>query len=620
MVVLFTTLLVVLGTSATAAEPMQAAAGGATAVRPEIKPAGYDLAPYLKILEDQTGQLTFEDVSRKEYRDAFRPHEGPHAPNFSYTRSTWWLRFELDARVAEDDWLLELAYPLVQDITAYIETETGRFTEIETGSRRPFHERPLSYRAFLFPLPRAPGSSAAGDSEARHMDARGLAAGDDPGAAGAAGAAGAPGAATWEGRDQPQRSESRSVYLRARSDAALILPLRLWERDAFTAAHGREHLLLGLYFGVAAIMVLYNLFLFVLVRHRRYMLYVAYIVSIALFHLGLTGIGFQYLWPDWPWWANRSVVLFNFAGGLFLLLFASEVLQLRVRASQLYHVLTAVAVALAVMLPFSLILPYTVAMRSGIVGFAVAATVLLIAVFGSLMRGHKPARYLLVAWIFLIFGGVLLTGRSLAIFPHTFLTMFGIQLGSTFEIVILSLALADHTRRLQRERREAEHRAATDALTGLHNRRYFEDLGPRLMADAQDRERPLSIILIDADGFKRINDSYGHDAGDQVLRILGRKLKQNLRDQDCVARYGGDEFSILLADTGAAAAAVTAEKLRRTIETEPVHLDEYRIVQPTISLGVAAREDELEFARLVKKADHALYLAKQRGRNLVVGA
>ena len=592
MVVFFTVLLVVLSTSVTAAEPMQAAAAGAEAIRPEIRPDGYDLTPFLEVLEDRTGQLTFEDVSRGEYRNAFSGHEGPHAPNFSYTRSTWWLRFELDAHAAEDGWLLELAYPLVQHITAYIEAEAGRFTQIETGSCRPFHQRPLSYRAFLFPLSPTPGSSAAGDSQAEDLGVR----------------------------DELMSSESRSVYLRVRSDAALILPLRLWERAAFMTAHGLEYMLLGLYFGVVAIMVLYNLFLFLLVRHRRYILYVAYIVSIALFHLGLTGIGFQYLWSDWPWWANRSVVVFNLAGGLFLLLFASEVLQLRVRESQLYRVLIGVAGALGVMLPFSMMLPYTVAMRSGIVGFAVAATVLLIAVFDSLMKGHEPARYLLVAWICLIFGGILLIGRSLAVFPHTFITMFGIQLGSTFEIVILSLALADHTRRLQREHREAEQRASTDALTGLHNRRYFEDLGVRMMADAEDRECPLSVILIDADGFKRVNDSFGHDAGDQVLRILGRKLKQNLRDQDCVARYGGDEFGILLADTGTAAAAATAEKLRRTIESEPVHLSDYGVVHSTISLGVASRENEVEFARLMKKADHALYLAKHRGRNLVVRA
>lgn len=168
----------------------------------------------------------------------------------------------------------------------------------------------------------------------------------------------------------------------------------------------------------------------------------------------------------------------------------------------------------------------------------------------------------------------------------------------------------------------------TDALTGLANRRELEKRLGEELNRAQREGSPLSCLYLDADFFKRVNDSYGHDAGDLVLQHLAALMLQVLRRGDVVARYGGEEFVVLLPGAGAARAVETAERLRRYVASTPVELGAQESLSITVSLGVACLQhlpkspEALKEAgmRLLADADQALYLAKQQGRNRVVKA
>jgi two-component system, cell cycle response regulator len=162
--------------------------------------------------------------------------------------------------------------------------------------------------------------------------------------------------------------------------------------------------------------------------------------------------------------------------------------------------------------------------------------------------------------------------------------------------------------------------AITDALTGLFNRRYMENHLGTLVEQASARSKPLAVLALDIDHFKSINDTHGHDAGDDVLRDFALRIKRSIRGIDLACRCGGEEFIIVMPETDMAVAASVAERLRRRIATEPFVISEgTRTIPVTLSIGIATlREGNDTPASLLKRADQALYRAKRDGRNRVV--
>jgi diguanylate cyclase (GGDEF)-like protein len=170
------------------------------------------------------------------------------------------------------------------------------------------------------------------------------------------------------------------------------------------------------------------------------------------------------------------------------------------------------------------------------------------------------------------------------------------------------------TRELREANARLETLAVTDGLTGVFNhRRFHEALGHEVMRSTRSR-RPLSVLMIDVDHFKALNDAYGHPAGDAVLRGLAEALSHELRATDLLARYGGEEFAVLLPEAPQERALQVAERLRAAVESKGLH-------GATVSVGVATfPQDGESAALLLSVADGALYRAKHRGRNRVVAA
>lgn len=161
--------------------------------------------------------------------------------------------------------------------------------------------------------------------------------------------------------------------------------------------------------------------------------------------------------------------------------------------------------------------------------------------------------------------------------------------------------------------------AIVDGLTQLHNRRYLLDFLERELARARRHARPLSVLLFDIDRFKGVNDTYGHLAGDHVLRELSGRLKPTVRREDLLARYGGEEFCLVLVEADGPQAAAIGERVRRVAEREAFEYDGQAFAV-TVSVGAAAAGPEHETPdQLLQAADTNLYQAKRTGRNRVVG-
>ena len=164
--------------------------------------------------------------------------------------------------------------------------------------------------------------------------------------------------------------------------------------------------------------------------------------------------------------------------------------------------------------------------------------------------------------------------------------------------------------------------AITDQLTGLHNRRYMSRHLDNLVAAARRTGRPLSFVIMDIDYFKSVNDSYGHDIGDEVLKEFGGRVAANVRGIDLACRYGGEEFVVAMPDTDIALALAVSERLRKSVETTPFPISRApHALKLTVSIGIAASEGGGDSAEaLLHRADQALYRAKRTGRNKVVAA
>jgi two-component system cell cycle response regulator len=177
-----------------------------------------------------------------------------------------------------------------------------------------------------------------------------------------------------------------------------------------------------------------------------------------------------------------------------------------------------------------------------------------------------------------------------------------------------------YTERLRDNVQASIEMAITDALTGLFNRRYMETHLTTLIEQAAARGKPLSVLVLDIDYFKAINDGHGHDAGDDVLREFALRIRKSIRNIDLACRYGGEEFVIVMPETDMAVATMVAERLRRRIASEPFAIQDGACrLDVTISIGIAALDGPSDNAAgLVKRADTALYRAKRDGRNRVV--
>jgi diguanylate cyclase (GGDEF)-like protein len=186
-------------------------------------------------------------------------------------------------------------------------------------------------------------------------------------------------------------------------------------------------------------------------------------------------------------------------------------------------------------------------------------------------------------------------------------------------LVDLTLRTQQQAANLEQQNLKLKEQATTDALTGLSNRAKFDQFFREQFTAAAVAGRSLSLLMIDVDKFKSVNDKHGHPTGDEVLRQIGKLLRTAARAQDLAARYGGEEMSLVLPGTGKATAAAIAESIRRTVAAKPIKT-ESTALPITVSIGVATLEPGSPLkqpAHLLKAADLAVYAAKHGGRNCV---
>jgi len=234
--------------------------------------------------------------------------------------------------------------------------------------------------------------------------------------------------------------------------------------------------------------------------------------------------------------------------------------------------------------------------------------------FGSISAPIQSVALLLLKRDDRVFGSLNLGDHKPDRFKSNFATDFLQHLGAVISACLNMIILHEKIKNL----------GLVDALTGINNRRYFDERLPKEISRSLRYQKPISCLFIDVDHFKQFNDSYGHASGDTVLKHVANKILQALRATDVLGRYGGEEFAVLLIETTADNALEVAERIRQNIQNNAIELED-KAVQITVSIGISSCPHVMDFRlpvksigeSLVNAADKALYEAKQAGRNCV---
>ncbi|HKK05088.1 MAG TPA: diguanylate cyclase [Gammaproteobacteria bacterium] len=411
------------------------------------------------------------------------------------------------------------------------------------------------------------------------------------------------------------------VFVRVQTPDPMVVPIYLMSPERARDRQTMQDYSYGFLYGFLFALLAYNLMLYAGLRDLRYLFYSVYLGMFLLMNMSYTGHGFEWLWPThvvWAQWSNPILmVLYGSAGLIFGLTF----LETRRHFPRIHRgVLAYLGLALALLL-------LTVVGDSQRDALLVAFTfvflftgIMLAMGVAAVQAGQKTARYFLFAAFSAMVGAALTALSVWGFIPFNIWTFRAVDIGMLLDATLLALALTYHFRLGQQAKLRAEQLAMSDPLTGLNNRRAFYDITAPIWNIALRHDHRLSVVLLDIDNFKGINDVHGHACGDQVLREFTDLLRKAVRDQDVIARWGGEEFILLLPETEIGEAITLAERLRTKIAAVRIKYEGKQIAL-TASFGVAEREPEhRSLDAVISTADKYLYRSKDAGRNRVTAA
>jgi diguanylate cyclase (GGDEF)-like protein len=582
-----------------------APAGAQSLLRLEPGTRQASLTPHMRYCRDPSGRLGPADMLARIDRQGFSPLPGGKTA-FGFQPDAFWFHARIvNASGDEPRWLLLQEYALSDHVDVYVRYPDGRVLHQAGGDALPFEARSIRYRHpnFMLTLP---------------------------------------------------AGQAVDLLVRVQSQSSMQVPLSLYTPAAFAELSRDAQFAIGLYYGILLALFVYNLVLWLSLRDASYGWYLLHIGAFGLVLFTLNGLGFEYLWPQSTWLADKSVPLSICLALVGMQQFARTFLELPQRWPRGNWVSVALIAFFVCLGIASFWLPYSVstpiATRAVILGVAWIAIVSVV----SVVKGYRPAKLFLLAWAMFLVGTTVFSLLAFGVFPKNFATEYGVQMGSAMEMLLLSVALGYRYASLRNEnerivseanvrleRQVAERTQALtstlaqledahgrlressrrDSLTGLYNRSHFREAFENRLGDAQAARLPTTLLMIDLDHFKSINDRYGHLVGDDCLRWAARTIGNALRPYDALlARFGGEEFIVVLSGFGLRDAVTVAEQLREALRDSPCR-SRGREIPLSASIGahelLPADDIASSIDAALQAADEALYSAKAGGRDQV---
>jgi len=549
---------------------------------------------------DATQKLDIDDIETQSFTQTI-----PNQFALGYKTGTAWFKITFDNQSSHDNFVLYFTEPFWSSFDLFLK-HRGSWEKVSNGLNTPISQRPLhdSNPAFLLNL---------------------------------------------------KQNTQETIYIRGTTISSFIGEFQLFTQEAYfrpTRISIPDFYIF--YSAILLFMMLLVGFLFSIVKERLYFFYIGYVLSFIVWISTVSGTYLSLGFTPWKEGLHATGALVI----LFLILFSSEFLNLRIRSPRTHIAFLTFGVA-ATFFFFAITfnLPYINLIFN--IYASVFFTLLTLSSYRA-WRGNYSycARYYLIALMIYMPTMGIMTLTYNGLLPNNDITRYSYILGSFIEILFFSFVLASRylkatnlklqfqnelieekqknkryleyeikkrTHELLAINQELEHtkeelakKADTDALSQLFNRRYFSEISQSMFAQSKTNHLDLSLLMIDIDKFKEVNDTYGHIIGDKAIIYCANVFKTLARQSDIVTRYGGEEFVILLPRTKLGEAMILAERIRHNIHNKVI-CETQTNLKLTISIGVSQinlKEDE-NIEALIKRADKALYQAKAHGRNRV---
>lgn len=390
------------------------------------------------MLERYTGPET-SDFSTVSSSSAFQPLNS-EVPNLGTSPDAIWLRLPIKNNTKQDlDLLLEIAYPLLDEIELYSPNENGTYQSIRLGEHQNFSLRKYKVPNYIFDI---------------HLHCQ----------------------------------SEKVFFLRIKSVEQIILPIYLSSERKFMAQMNNDSLLSGIYIGIVFIMAIYNLFLFFSVRDKGYLYYVLYVVCAGITQMGIKGYSFQYLWPNWPYFATKGPIIFGCLSGLSALLFAGSFLQLQKNAPRSKRIITIFIVLFALGTILALINLTQPAFFVMQVTTGIGSLFVLYLSYRIMISGYSPAKYFVYGWTVLLLGSVVFLLKDYGILDYNNFTSNSVQIASVIEMALLSFGLAYSINILKQEKDESQKR---ELAISLENEQLIREQNTVLEQKVDERTHEL---------------------------------------------------------------------------------------------------------------------------------
>ncbi|PJZ82390.1 7TM diverse intracellular signaling domain-containing protein [Leptospira meyeri] len=379
----------------------------AVLLSPEI--TGKSIWSDVFVLEDKDQSISEESITNGSLDSKFQKIS---SPNLGFSQSTFWIRV-LVKNPTEDTirWNLVFDFPLLDEIKIF-GIGLPKSLVRTLGDAFPFSERNLDYRNPVFPLETKPGVTSV-------------------------------------------------YYLKILSESTIPLTMSIWTEREFYDQLNKEQIIFGLFYGILFVMIAYNFFIYIFTYEKSYLFYMFFVSSIFFFHFINNGFAFQYLWPNWIFWANHSLPFFICVSCITGLIFSDNYLSLKKHLPKISKLMWLWAGILFLFSGVTFFLSYRIAMVTSILLTVPTALVMVFSGASTYLSNVRAARYFLISWSFFLTGVLLYSLKSLGLLPDNQITRWTIQIGTALQTILLSLGLADRinflTRSLRDHIRELSH-------------------------------------------------------------------------------------------------------------------------------------------------------------------
>lgn len=418
-------------------------------------------------LEDPERKLTFEDITKPDVGSKFIKSD-KDSLDFGQLNYNYWFRLSFENDTPESvSKLIEINYSNIDIVQFYKPNLDGTYSKEESGMLFPFSARSFKNRNFVYQIDLQPG-------------------------------------------------QQKTYYLMTWTSGGLNIPLTLWDKETFSQYNADVQHGLGLYYGVMIVMILYNIFIFFSVRDVSYFYYVCYILGFLGIQMVLTGHGFQYLWPTFPFLQRNFYVVFTGICMASVLLFTKRFLNTKENVPKwLDKSMKALIVAHGLIILTPLVLPPEITVKLALVLTLPVLIFIPTATVISFLKKFRPARYFLLAFTVLTISGTVVVLRFINVLGSTFLTEYGLYLGSTMEVILLSIALADRINIMKKEKEEAQARTLemqkilTESYARFVPKDFLANLGKDSILDVRlgdQIQKEMAVLFSDIRSFTTLSE------------------------------------------------------------------------------------------------------------------